>query len=285
MKMTLGMILIVRDEIDLIERNLAFHLQRGIDEFAVMDNASTDGTRDILSSLSKRMPITIFDQPATDYRQDIWATELARYLKERGIDWAISLDADEFLCNEKSNLKDVVAAQEFPTILERKNVLPLEVEQSTVFENPLSARYCVTNPLSTQLPIMFRKMPGKILFPLRGLRSVARGNHQIEHETQQRTTTNEAMIRHFPVPSFPRFLLKLNHAGERFRQEQNVSTDTSWHIRRWLEILSEGDIEEEYRSFFIPRAKLEQYLADKTIEPDLFAETIERHSYSQVRGH
>ena len=44
----LGMTLMVRDEIDIIERNLAHHFSRGVDFIVVTDHMSTDGTREFL---------------------------------------------------------------------------------------------------------------------------------------------------------------------------------------------------------------------------------------------
>jgi uncharacterized protein (DUF934 family) len=52
MSIRLGLILIVRDEADVITRNLAYHARCGFDQFIVMDNGSLDGTRERLEALA-----------------------------------------------------------------------------------------------------------------------------------------------------------------------------------------------------------------------------------------
>jgi hypothetical protein len=46
--MKIVMTLLVRDADDLIAPNLDFHLEMSVDHFIVMENLSTDKTRDIL---------------------------------------------------------------------------------------------------------------------------------------------------------------------------------------------------------------------------------------------
>lgn len=268
--------MIVRDEADLIEKNIRFHAKQGFDYFAIMDNASTDGTRDILEDLSKNIPMRILSQRDTDYRQDAWAGSLAERLSQRGIDIAISLDADEFISGlTSSTFKEIATRLQHPVMCPRHNMVPLKAELSEFAKGSLLAtRYRVARPLPTQLPIMLRRMPGKMLFPLRGLRSIARGNHSIEHEIGKRAVSDDALIRHFPVRTYDRFLVKLEQARARFRQERDVSETTSWHIRRWLELMDFGIIENEYKSFFVDGNDIHTYLNDGTIVEDLFSRSL-----------
>ena len=47
----LVMTILVKDEADIIEANIRTHAKLGVDAFAVMDNNSSDGTREILEKL------------------------------------------------------------------------------------------------------------------------------------------------------------------------------------------------------------------------------------------
>ena len=51
----IAMLMLVRDEIDIIEQNIEFHLRFGIENFVVTDNGSVDGTRDILGDFKRRL--------------------------------------------------------------------------------------------------------------------------------------------------------------------------------------------------------------------------------------
>lgn len=268
--------MIVRDEIDIIKKNIFFHANQGFDYFAIMDNSSKDGTRELIEEISRDVPMKIFSKLETDYRQDIWATELAGYLSQIGIDFAISLDADEFIMPTKSTFREISSESKTPLILQRHNMLPAKSDLGRFMVAPFDAtRYRVAKPLQTQLPIMLRRMPGKVFFPLRGLRSIARGNHGVEHEISERVTSEDALIRHFPVGRYSQFLTKLDHARERFRQECNVSPLVSWHIRRWLKLQDEGKIEEEYNSFFLSDEDLATHIANGTVKRDDFCEKVE----------
>jgi hypothetical protein len=49
--MKIIMTILVKDEIDIIERNIKVHSKLGVDAFVVMDNNSTDGTREKLDAI------------------------------------------------------------------------------------------------------------------------------------------------------------------------------------------------------------------------------------------
>lgn len=82
--------MLVRDEADLISYTLD-HLHTQVDEVAIYDNNSTDGTREILQDRGELW----FEDPEVGYYQDRKTTMAARHANARGHGWILPCDADE----------------------------------------------------------------------------------------------------------------------------------------------------------------------------------------------
>src|SRR5687768_13062418 len=106
--MKLVMTLKIRDEGDVIDANLRFHLAAGVDFFIVTDNGSVDETPEILERYRKAGLAQILEKPADEfYRPNPeWVTDMARLAAtEHGADWVINNDADEFWWPLSGDLK------------------------------------------------------------------------------------------------------------------------------------------------------------------------------------
>jgi hypothetical protein len=111
--MRLVMAMKVRDEDDVLEHNLRYHLALGVDHFIVTDNGSTDETVDILDRYSDAGLLTVIRAPNTDYREEgaRWMTEMARMAaRDLGADWVVHSDADEFWWPIEGSLKETLAS-------------------------------------------------------------------------------------------------------------------------------------------------------------------------------
>ena len=95
--MTLVMTLLARDEIDVVDSWLAFHLNAGADLVIATDNRSQDGTTEVLEGYARSGQVHLIREPGEDLRQDEWVTRMARLAATKfGADWVINSDADEF---------------------------------------------------------------------------------------------------------------------------------------------------------------------------------------------
>ena len=111
--MKLVMVMKVRDEIDVVERTLSYHLARGADQWIVTDNGSTDGTLDVLKRFESEGKLRLISEPGEDFRTEAhwWVTRMARLAAtEMGADWVAHVDADEFWMPAEGSLKDTLAA-------------------------------------------------------------------------------------------------------------------------------------------------------------------------------
>lgn len=107
--MKLVLTLLVRDEADVVEANLAFHLNTGVDLVVATDNGSQDGTDEILHSWARDGHVHVMRERGNDMRQGEWVTRMARTAGELGADWIINGDADEFWWSRLGPPKEVLA--------------------------------------------------------------------------------------------------------------------------------------------------------------------------------
>jgi hypothetical protein len=103
------MTLLVRDEADIIDAQIAFHLNAGVDYVVVTDNGSGDGTVEILESYARRGHVHLIRQAGEDMQQVEWVSRMARLAAtEFGADWVINSDADEFWCARAAPIKTIL---------------------------------------------------------------------------------------------------------------------------------------------------------------------------------
>jgi Glycosyl transferase family 2 len=86
----------VRNEADVIDVTVRFHLARGVDRFLVVDNGSTDGTVRRLARLARRDPRVRWTRDENPFRPAEMHTALAHEAARQGADWVMYVDADEF---------------------------------------------------------------------------------------------------------------------------------------------------------------------------------------------
>ena len=108
--MTLAMTIVVRDNADILEANLRYHLARGVDVILATDNGSRDGTVDILERYIGRGVAEVWHEHTADFDHAGWVTRMARHaVNEHGADWIINSDADEMWWPKEGDLQHVFA--------------------------------------------------------------------------------------------------------------------------------------------------------------------------------
>jgi Glycosyl transferase family 2 len=115
--MKLVMTLKVRDEEDVLEANLRYHVAQGIDFFIVTDNGSVDRTPEILAAYQQAGLMHLLDDDSPDYfaMHGEWVSQMARMAAaDFGADWVIHTDADEFWWPVTGTLRDVFSGVREP---------------------------------------------------------------------------------------------------------------------------------------------------------------------------
>ena len=105
------MTLLVRDERDVVEQHLDFHLAAGVDLVIATDHASSDGTEDVLARYAADGRVRVIREPEGPFRQREWVTRMARLAAaEHGADWVVNSDVDEFWWPRGGTLPEVLGS-------------------------------------------------------------------------------------------------------------------------------------------------------------------------------
>jgi len=135
-KMALGVIVMVRNEIDIIQTFVESILAL-FDVVVMIDHKSEDGTAEYLLDVSKKFgKLHLYTLEEPGYHQALTMNHMLRNSVELdGLDWVFFLDADEFLpFPDRASFQSALAEQEdFPVISMRwSNLIPKAYWQGPV---------------------------------------------------------------------------------------------------------------------------------------------------------
>jgi Glycosyl transferase family 2 len=228
--MRIAMTLVVRDEADIVETWLRYHLARGVDVVIATDHRSVDGTSDILHDHARDGRVVVIREEGDVLRQAEWVTRMARLAAaEHGAGWVIPSDADELWWPRAGTFADILGSVPgrvgVVRGLMRHFVLrpgdgPFH-ERMTVRARPTAD---LTSPYHAQVKIAHRGAPDA---------EVTVGNHDV-------TGTGLRLVREW----FPFEVLHFPIRDERQLEAKFLRRATSpdgQHIVRALDLLARGD--------------------------------------------
>ena len=251
-------VMMVRNEADILRINVLHHLDQGVDYFLVVDNGSWDGTDGVLQKMSRNGRVGWIRDPGPYHQSEI-TTELAREAFQRGADWVVPIDADEFWWAPGGN---------FRKVLEESAAGALEVEVVNFIQ-----RRAQTQMSPDALLHMTRRAPDPVgpveqaqeLFESRkhafvelmpypkwisratASTEIAMGDHSVKGVPEPREKTDEIICLHAPLRARSTWFEKAVDQGTRVRELDLTPTDW-WQARRWYELATLGELEPEWRA-------------------------------------
>ena len=252
--MKLVMTLLARDEADIVDAQIAFHLHAGVDFVIATDNRSEDGTTEIFERYEREGVLHLIREPGDDLRQSEWVTRMARLAAtEHGADWVLNADADEFWWPQGSGLKDVLAAVPARYSVVRaawRNFVPRPMD-ADFFAERMTVRLCTPafhhHPLSTHSKSAHR-----------GVRDVriGRGNHEAFGEgLLPLRGWYPFEILHFPVRSLEQCVRK--YVTQFVALERNAEKGIPNHMAEAHEAWRAGRLEAFYAPLVVDDDELE----------------------------
>jgi Glycosyl transferase family 2 len=265
--MTLVMTLLARDEIDVVDSWLAFHLNAGADLVIATDNRSQDGTTEVLEEYARSGYVRLIREPGVDLRQDEWVTRMARLAAtEHGADWVINSDADEFWWPRGASLSDVLAAvpPRYGTVGAFLRVFsPRPGEEQ--FAERMTVRFSALAPIND--PASLYKPIRKILHRGHPEIRLTRGNHAlVDSPFSPLRGWFPVECFHFPLRSAAQCEHKARLQGTAF--EQHIArAPTAYHADMFA-ALRRGKIGEYYEALVVSDAELERGVAQGRLVVD-----------------
>jgi hypothetical protein len=263
--MKLVMTLLARDEADILDAQVAFHLHAGVDLVIATDNRSEDGTTEILERYAREGHLHLIREPGDDLRQSEWVTRMARLAAtDHGADWVLNADADEFWWPQGPSLKDVLGSvpEHYGVVRAAwRNFVPRPAGPA-FFAERMTARLCTPDfhphPLSTHSKSAHRGVPDV---------RVGRGNHEAFGAGLQPVRGWYPIeILHFPVRSLDHCLRK--YVTQFVALERNAEKGIPGHMADAHRAYRAGRLREFYEPLVVDDEELARGLGAGTLTID-----------------
>lgn len=241
----LVMTLLVKNEEELLERNLLFHKAAGVDAFIVTDNNSTDRTPEILEKYRKKgWIVEIIRETATDYAQKQWVDRMVVLARDRyGADWVINADADEFWHSPSGSLKDVLSHTRANVLdCEVRNVLPEEDTDFTQWDKTVR-EVPDREAFDLSLYSIFGRVTKKVIHRTAGYLQISMGNHKVAM-LPRRSAPADVVVYHYNIRGRRQFMEKMINGGRQLEQRRKQHGGRHW--RYFYALWKEGRLEAEY---------------------------------------
>jgi hypothetical protein len=259
---------LARDEADVIDAQVSFHLSAGADFVIATDNNSQDGTTEILEAYERAGVLRLIREPAEGLRQGEWVTRMARLAaSEHGADWVINSDADEFWWPRGGSLKEVLAAvpPAYGVVQAFWRSFVPRPDDGEFFAERMTARLSQHAPIND--PTSFYRPVVKVAHRADPQVTVARGNHALaDSRLRTLTTWHPLEVLHFPLRSREQWMRKVRLQGDAFTKHIERS-GTGYHLKGY-EALRSGRLDEQHQALVVEDDDAARGFADGTLVLD-----------------
>lgn len=268
--MVLVMTLLVRDEEEILEANMRYHLGQGIDHIIVTDNLSSDRSREIIQGFVSQGVATYLFEDADTHSQSRWVTRMARMAHETfHADWVVHSDADEFWvpvghqslatffseCHEW----DIIEARRHDFVCVQDETAK---DRSRPFWERMTYRKRVSlNPLGNPLP-------SKVAHRSSANAVVADGNHAVYGIDRPRKLREGLEILHFPLRSRSQYINKIRVGGRALMNNTELPLNVGATWRKQYEELQQTGSLSFLESSIVNNEELEELISSGAVVED-----------------
>lgn len=218
-----------KDEVDVAE-TVVRHMASQVDFVIVFDNRSTDGTYELLDSLSDLLNLSVQRDPDAAYYQSRKMTVWAHAAFKHGYDWIVPFDFDEVWTSPHGRIADVLTQVSLPyAIAWMHDHVPTDADDQE--ESDPFRRMVWRQRERGELPkIACRTHPHLVIHA---------GNHGASPPGV--TADGVLEIRHFPWRSDEQAITKARNGAAAYAAT-DLPEGTGWHWRQYGGLLElEGE--------------------------------------------
>ena len=240
------MTLLVKNEEAMMERNLQFHKQMGVDGFIVTDNNSSDGTMQILEKYKEKgWILEIIEEKATGYEQKRWVDRMVEKAKrDYNADWVINADADEFWYARSGSLKNELTMTRANVIrCPWQNMFPEDGVPFWEWKHHVCPVPDYT-PYNLSPYAIYERQNKKVAHRADGYIQISMGNHKVAMFPHCAVWSEDIVIYHFTIRGRQQFIDKMVQGGKELEKHENKSRGRHW--RYFYELYKQGKLEAEY---------------------------------------
>ncbi len=264
-KKRLVMTLLVRNEADVIEGNLRFHLDHGVDFIVVTDNGSSDGTTEILEEYAKKGVVHLIHEPSRVFQQLAWVNKMGRKACSKfAADMVFHADADELWHPASGSLKRELFVKQNVDVLSVPVRNMMMAYKGGAERFPHDIAYEVSHPIIKPLrkvmsevdqqSFFLYRYPNKVIYKThKGYVDAVQGNHDINPTWRspklRKKPSTDIEVLHFPARGFEQFCQKIINNGEGLENlDLHIGSNAkqAWHAKRWYALYKHGKLTEEY---------------------------------------
>lgn len=232
----------VKDEADIVEHTLR-RMADEVDALIIVDNGSTDGTRDILDDLARDLPLTVMDDPDPAYFQSRKMSRLAHIAAAQGADWVIPFDADERWYSPFGRIADVLVEQD-ASIARASLYDHVATGIDPDEEDPLARLGWRRREPAPLVKVAVRPCPSV---------TIHQGNHGADFG---HTIDGLLVVRHYPLRSVEQMICKARNGAAAYAAT-DLPEDAGAHWRGWGRLSDEqiADVFREHYWYAAPEAR------------------------------
>jgi len=228
----LAMLIVTKNEAELLRWNLLHHLESGIDLIGVADNKSTDATRDVVAEFGPAVRYVSF--PEFAQRQAVRHTMVRSMLDETDgrLEWAAICDTDEFFWSPNAAMRELLAPTPDDVVavnFDAKLFLPTELDPPA---GPVFVRRTYRTGRDTPLHTSYRE--GKTFYRASWLAALPIEHNCSTHEhlcaaaPHPQFRHDEAVVHHYMIQDEDQFVDKVVRLIEWARPPESPVAALRW---------------------------------------------------------